>query len=269
MGFDLDRIGGQRALDALVDEMLSAGEEALRLYRAGAANRTKKKPDSSPVTEADEAVEKRLLAFIHDRWPDVDFLGEETGESGDGNAEMRWVVDPIDGTRAFIRGIPTWSILVGLEHRGVPVVGAAYMPAGRDLFVAVQGHGAWDNGRPIRQLSQIAAVEDAVVTHGALSQFTDLQLGHLLPRLGKKTYTQRGFADFDGYRQLLRGHVDAMIDPGVAPWDICPAAVLVREAGGRLTSLGGDDTIHGGSSVASNGVLHDALIELLAAPREA
>lgn len=269
MGFDLDRIGGQKALDALVAEMLSAGEEALRLYRAGAANRTKKKPDRSPVTEADEAVEKRLRAFLTQRWPDAGFLGEETGSAGAGDEELRWVVDPIDGTRAFIRGIPTWSILVGLEHLGEPVVGVAYMPAGRDLFVAVQGGGAWDNGRPIEGLSRIAAVEDAVVTHGALSQFTDLQLGHLLPRLGKKTYTQRGFADFDGYRQLLRGHVDAMIDPGVAPWDICPAAVLVREAGGRLTSLSGEHTIHGGSSVASNAELHEGLIALLAPPAEA
>ncbi len=265
MGFDLDRIGGPRALDALVDEVLAAGDEALRLYRAGAANRTKQKPDRSPVTEADEAVERRLRAFLAERYPEHGFLGEETGGAG-ADAALRWVVDPIDGTRAFIRGIPTWSILVGLEHEGEPVVGVAYLPAGHDLFVAVRGHGAWDNGRPITALSRVAAVEEAVVTHGALSQFTDLGLGYLLPRLGKGTYTQRGFADFDGYRQLLRGRVDAMVDPGVAPWDICPAAVLVREAGGRLTSLDGHDTIHGGGSVASNGAVHDGLLALLQAP---
>ncbi|MGE0789648.1 MAG: inositol monophosphatase [Sandaracinaceae bacterium] len=268
MGFDIGRIGGRRALDELIDRVLAAGDEALRLYRAGAANRTKKKPDRSPVTEADEAVEKMLGEFLRGRYPELGFLGEETGASGEANASLRWVVDPIDGTRAFIRGIPTWSILVGLEHEGRPVVGIAYMPAGRDLFVGIDGEGAYDNGRPVFQLSEVSDLPNAVVTHGALSQFTDLQLGHLLPRLGKHTYTQRGFADFDGYRQLLRGRVDAMIDPGVAPWDICPAAVLVREAGGRLTSLSGEETIHGHGAVASNGLLHDELIALLNAEEE-
>jgi histidinol-phosphatase len=266
--FDLDRIGGRRALVDLVDEVLSAGEEALRLYRQGAAERMKKKPDRSPVTEADEAVERRLLKYLQKRYPEAAFLGEETGGAGPADAGLRWVVDPIDGTRAFIRGIPTWSILVGLEADGVPVLGLAYMPAAEDLFVAVTGDGARGNGRPL-SVSGVEALADATVSHGALSQFTDLQLGHLLPRLGQSTYTQRGFADFDGYRQLLCGRVDAMIDPGVAAWDICAAAVIVREAGGRLTDFGGEDTIHGGGAVASNGVIHDALLELLAAPPDA
>jgi histidinol-phosphatase len=261
--FDLDRIGGRRALAQLVDEVLAAGDEAMRLYRNGVANRTKKKPDRSPVTEADEAVEKRLSMYLRKRYPEAGFLGEETGSAGPSEAGLRWVVDPIDGTRAFIRGIPTWSILVGLEAEGRPVLGVAYMPASEDLFVGVQGEGAWGNGRPLR-VSQVDALADCAVTHGALSQFTDLQLGHLLPRLGQRTYTQRGFSDFDGYRQLLFGRVDAMIDPGVAPWDVCAAAILVREAGGRLTSLEGEETIHGGGALTSNGAVHDALLDLVA-----
>ena len=126
--------------------------------------------------------------------------------------------------------------------------------------------GAWGNGRPLR-VSQVDALEDCAVTHGALSQFTDLQIGDLLPLLGQRTYTQRGFADFDGYRQLLKGRVDAMIDPGVAAWDICAAAVLVREAGGRLTSLDGEDTIHGGGAIASNGAVHESLVRLIDSAR--
>lgn len=263
MGFDLDRIGGRRAFGELVDEVLAAGEEASRLYRNGVANRTRRKPDRSPVTEADEAVERRLSAYLRRRFPEAGFLGEETGSAGPSEAGLRWVVDPIDGTRAFIRGIPTWSILVGLEAEGKPVLGVAYMPAAEDLFFAVEGEGAWGNGRPLA-VSRVDALEDCAVTHGALSQFTDLQLGHLLPRLGERTYTQRGFSDFDGYRQLLLGRVDAMIDPGVAPWDICAAYVLVREAGGKLTSLAGEDTIHAGTSLATNGAVHDALLALLA-----
>lgn len=263
--FDMDRIGGRAALVELVDEVLAAGEEALRLYRAGAANRSKRKPDRSPVTEADETVEKRLSMYLRKRYPEAGFLGEETGAAGPSEAGLRWVVDPIDGTRAFIRGIPTWSILVGLEADGRPVLGVAYMPGDDDLFIAIDGEGAWGNGRPLH-VSRVDSLDDAVVSHGALSQFTDLQLGHLLPRLGQRTYTQRGFADFDGYRQLLLGRLDAMVDPGVAPWDICAAAVLVREAGGRLTDLEGDETIHGGGALASNGAVHDALLALLAEP---
>ncbi|MFK7990514.1 MAG: inositol monophosphatase [Sandaracinaceae bacterium] len=265
MAFDLDRIGGPTALAALIDETLAAGEDALHLYRAGAANRTKVKPDRSPVTEADEAVEKRLLKYLQKRYPEAAFLGEETGAAGPSEAGLRWVVDPIDGTRAFIRGIPTWSILIGLEAEGVPVVGIAYMPADDDLYVAVDGQGATANGRSLR-VSNVASLADACISHGALAQFTDLDLGHVLPRLGERTYTQRGFADFDGYRQLLRGRVDAMIDPGVAPWDICPAAVMVREAGGQLTSLAGEPTIHAGGAIASNGQMHDALVNLVAEP---
>lgn len=263
MSFDLDRIGGRRAFSALLEEVLAAGDEARQLYRSGVANRTRKKPDRSPVTEADEAVEKRLSSYLRKRYPEAAFLGEETGSSGPSEAGLRWVVDPIDGTRAFIRGIPTWSILVGLEAEGRPVLGVAYMPAAEDLFVGIEGEGAWANGRPL-QVSQVDTLADCAVTHGALSQFTDLQLGHLLPRLGESTYTQRGFSDFDGYRQLLYGRVDAMIDPGVAPWDICAAAVLVREAGGKLTSISGEETIHGGSCLASNGAVHAALVSLLA-----
>jgi len=266
MSFDLDRIGGRAALGELVDEVLAAGEEALRLYKNGVADRTREKPNRSPVTEADEAVERRLSMYLRKRYPEAAFLGEETGSSGPSQAGLRWVVDPIDGTRAFIRGIPTWSILVGLEADGAPVLGIAYMPAAGDLFTAVAGEGAWGNGRPL-SVSKVDSLAEAAVSHGALAQFTDLQLGYLLPRLGEHTYTQRGFADFDGYRQLLWGRVDAMIDPGVAPWDICAAAVIVREAGGRLTSLDGEDTIHGGGAVASNGAVHDALIALLAGER--
>lgn len=262
MSFDLDRIGGRRALGELVDEVLASGEEALRLYESGVADRMRKKPNESPVTEADEAVERRLSMYLRKRYPDAAFLGEETGRSGPSEAGLRWVVDPIDGTRAFIRGIPTWSILVGLEADGVPALGIAYLPAAGDLFVAVRGEGAWGNGRPL-SVSKVDSLADATVSHGALAQFTEQKLDHLLPRLAEHTYTQRGFADFDGYRQLLWGRVDAMIDPGVSPWDICATAVIVREAGGRLTSLTGEETIHGSGAVASNGAVHDALIELL------
>lgn len=257
--FDLDRIGGRRALDALVDAAVQAGDEARRMFERGQAH-VETKPDRSPVTLADKMVEERLRAFLAREHPRVGFLGEETGQSGPVGA-MRFVLDPIDGTRAFVRGLDTWSVLLGLEADGVPSVGVAYMPAAGDLFVAVRGGGAYDNGRACR-VSRVGLLADATITHGVVAQFTDNGLGALLPRLAERA-SARGLSDFDGYRQLLRGRVDAMIDPGVKAWDLCAPAVLVREAGGRLTSLGGDETIHGGSAIATNGLIHDELVALL------
>lgn len=269
--FDLDRIGGHRALAELITAVLEAGEKAVDLYRSGAANRVQRKPDRSPVTEADQAVERHLRAFCQSRFEGVAFVGEEDGESGETDTEMRFIVDPIDGTRAFIRGMDTWSVLVGLEAAAPdapqgaprqPVVGIALMPATGDLFVAYAGGGAFDNGRPCR-LSHVDTLEHAVLSHGGLNQFTDAGRGPLLLKMAEKSYTQRGFADFDGYRQLLRGRVDGMIDPGVTPWDLCPSAVLVTEAGGRFTDFRGRYSIHGGAGLASNGHIHGALLDLV------
>ena len=257
--FDLDRIGGRRALDALVDVIVEAGGEARRMFERGQAH-VETKPDRTPVTLADKMIEDRVRAYLARAHPSAGFLGEETGASGPSGV-LRFVLDPIDGTRAFVRGLDTWSVLCGLEADGVPVLGVAYLPAAGDLFVGVMGGGAYDNGRACR-VSSVTSLADATITHGVVAQFTDHGHPALLPRLAASAST-RGLSDFDGYRQLLRGKVDAMIDPGVKPWDLCAAAVLVREAGGRLTSLGGEDTIHGGSGLASNAKIHDELVALI------
>jgi histidinol-phosphatase len=259
--FDLGRIGGRATLDALLDEIVAAGEDALVAFRGGAASRVQTKVDRSPVTEADEAVERRLRAFLAARVPEAGFLGEESGSGGDGRA-LRFVVDPIDGTRSFLRGLSSWTILVGLEADGEPVLGVAYFPASGDLYWGVRGHGAYGNGRPLR-VSKVPTLDAALVCHGSLQQFTGAGVAPLLPRLAEGTYTQRGLSDFDGYRQVLEGRADAMIDPGVQPWDTIVGAVLVREAGGRFSSMSGEDTIHGGSALASNGLVHDAVLALL------
>jgi histidinol phosphatase-like enzyme (inositol monophosphatase family) len=262
MSFDLDLIGGMHAVRELIDEVLAGGEDALSAFRAGVAARTRLKQDRSPVTEADESVEKRLRAFIARRFPAAAFVGEETGTAGAADARLRFFVDPIDGTRAFVRGIPTWSVLVGLEHDGQPVLGIAFMPAAGDLFVAVRGQGAFANGRPIH-LSTTERLSDATVCHGLVGDFARAGASAALPRLVDGVMTLRGHHDFDGYRQLLLGRADAMVDPGTTPWDLCAPAAIVTEAGGRLTSPAGTGTIHGGGGMASNGLIHDALVELL------
>ena len=255
-------LGGRSAFDDLIDAILRAGELAISLYRAGASERAEKKPDRSPVTEADRAVEVAIARVVEQRFPNAAFFGEETGGERSRVTGLRFVVDPIDGTRAFLRGMPSWSILVGIEYDGEPIAGVAYMPALGDLFTAVQGEGAYANGRPIR-LSRVSKLEDALVCHGGLAQFTDDGRESALGKLARATYTQRGLADFASYRALLLGQADAVIDPAVQPYDVAAAAAILREAGGQLTSLTGEPTIYGPGALASNGCLHAELVELL------
>ncbi len=258
--FDIDRIGGSRALRALQDVVVGAGDAAMEHFRHGVV--PDKKPDRSPVTAADREVEKAIRGFVLSEFPRAEFFGEETGTHGN-NPDLRFVVDPIDGTRAFVRGLPTWSVLLGIEVGGTPVVGMAYMPAAEDFFLGVRGHGATHNGKPVH-VSKVGPLKNATVTHGCLQQFTESGFAAALVRLADSTDSARGFPDFDGYRQVLLGRSDAMIDPGVKPYDICAAAVLIREAGGRLTSMTGEETIYGGTAIASNGVIHDELVAALA-----
>jgi histidinol-phosphatase len=258
-GFDIERIGGLGALRALEDVVVRAGDAAMKHFRQGVV--AEKKPDRSPVTAADREVERTIREHVLTVHPQAEFFGEETGRHGD-NPELRFIVDPIDGTRAFVRGWPTWSVLLGIEAGGVPVIGVAYMPATGDLFSAVQGLGATHNGAPIR-VSRVRPLADATVTHGCLQQFTETGSRDALIALAGACDSARGFPDFDGYRQVLLGRSDAMVDPGVQPYDLCAPAVLIREAGGRLTSFDGRDTIYGGNAIASNGVIHDELVAAL------
>lgn len=258
-GFDITRIGGPEGLRALEDIARRAGDAALKHFRRGIV--AEKKPDRSPVTVADREAEQIIRDYVVSAYPDAGFLGEETG-TREGSTGLRFIVDPIDGTRAFVRGWSTWSVLLGIEAEGEPVVGIAYMPADDDFFVAVQGEGATHNGNPVR-VSKIGPLADATVTHGGLQQFTMTGVGEALIRLSEASDIARGCPDFDGYRQILLGRSDAMVDPGVQPYDICAPAVLIREAGGRFTSFRGEETIYGGGAIASNGIIHDELVAAL------
>lgn len=261
--FDIDRIGGSPALRALCDLVVATGDTARKHFDRGVVAETK--PDRSPVTLADREAEDTIRDAVLQRYPTAEFFGEETGRHGD-NAALRFILDPIDGTRAFVRGLPTWSVLLGIETVGEPVVGIAYMPAAGDLFVGVRGHGATHNGAPVR-VSGVLDLADATIMLGSLQQFTETGAGDVLPRIARATDSARGYPDFDGYRQVLLGRADAMVDPGVKPYDVCAAAVLVREAGGRFSSMSGENTIYGGSGIASNGAIHDALVAAIAGTR--
>jgi len=264
--FDMDLIGGRRGLAELVDVVVQAGQHALALFKQGAASTMQLKADQSPVTEADKAVERHLRAWIESRLPQAGILGEEEEERV-GTAEgVRFVIDPIDGTRAFIRGLDSWSVLVGVEYRATPCVGVAYLPAKDEIFVGVLGHGATGNGRTLR-VSETARLDRSLIMHGGANQFAQSFRGALLDAVAESTFTQRCLGDFLNFRALLLGQADGLIEAEVKPWDLCAPAVLVREAGGILTSSRGEHSIYGGDVVAGNAAIHPQLLALWPKPR--
>lgn len=211
------------------------------------------KPDRTPVTEADRAVETELRAILARERPRDAILGEEEGELGSG--PRRWVIDPIDGTRNYSRGVPVWATLIALEEDGRVAVGVVSAPALHRRWWAARGSGAHANGDRVH-VSAIRRIEDAVLSF-ALEQ--------PLPGLAKHAWHARGYGDFWSHMLVAEGAVDGAIDAvGVSVWDLAALQVIVEEAGGRVTQLDGSPTRHLGSVVSSNGLLHDEFLSALA-----
>jgi len=235
-------------------ELADAADE-ITLSRFRAADlRVETKPDRTPVTEADRAVEEELRRLLGEHRPGHRIVGEELGATGDGDAP-RWIVDPIDATKNYLRGIPLFATLIALEQE-VAVVSA---PALGRRWWAERGRGAYCDGRRL-EVSRVEHVEDAVVTYTSLHGFDDRFLAVL-----DRCWAPRGFGDFWQYMLLAEGAVDACVESVANHWDLAAPKLIVEEAGGRFTDLSGADRADGGSALASNGVLHDALLEALRA----
>jgi histidinol-phosphatase len=250
------------ALQAAVAAARTAGGIALR-YFSGAFAVTLK-ADRTPVTEADRAAEEAIVTQLRTAFPDVGFLGEEFG--AEGPQGRRWIIDPIDGTRNFVRGIPYWATLIALEEEGEVTVGVVHAPATGDLLWAERGRGAFANGTPLR-VSDVDRLEEATLVHSSLGYLRQLDGGRYwdgFVRLVDRTATQRGFGDYLAYTFVLRGQAELMVECDVKPWDLAPFQILFEEAGGRLTDFAGRATIYSGSVLASNGRLHAEARGLLA-----
>jgi histidinol-phosphatase len=254
---------GRRALSSAIDPDLAFAHEladladSLSLPRFRAADlRVDEKPDLTPVSDADRAVEEALRAAIAERRPGEGFLGEEGGGE---EADTRWVVDPIDGTRNFVRGIPIWATLVALEREGRSVVGVASAPALRQRWWAARGEGAHRDDSRIH-VSAIRRIEDATfcytsvrdfARHGVLDRFLDL---------AERSWVERGFGDFWMHMLVAEGAADAAVECGPYRWDMAPVEVIVEEAGGRFSGLDGRPHESGGPALSSNGLLHDEVV---------
>lgn len=227
---------------------------ALAHFRRGVA--VEWKPDASPVTVADREAEAAIFAVIRDAYPDHALLGEESGAHAGG--DVRWIVDPIDGTRGFVNGGSCWGPLIALEAGGKLVVGALALPVTGELYVAARGLGCW-RGRDRVVLSRTARWQDATLSLGELRRIGDRIGWERLRELASTCLSARSFGDVGAAVMLLSGRADAWIEAGVSPWDVAPQQVLVEEAGGRTTDL--SDAKSG--LLATNGALHDHVLAIL------
>jgi histidinol-phosphatase len=218
------------------------------------------KPDLSPVTEADRAAEQVLRKRIGDERPGQGVIGEEFGADRLGN--VRWILDPIDGTKNYLRGVPVWATLIALEREGRVEVGVVSAPALQRRWWAARGQGAFVNGRPIR-VSRVADLSDAVLSYASLGSWEQHGLGEQFLTLARGCWRTRAFGDFWSHMLVAEGAADLAVEPEVALWDLAAPQVIVEEAGGRFTDLAGTPTPAGGSVVSSNGLLHDRVLATL------
>ena len=249
----------QRALDAAVDAARAAGRIALKYFRGGFE--VAKKPDDTPVTQADREAEQAIVEILGRAFPDCGVLGEEFG--GRGTKEVRWIIDPIDGTKNFVRGIGIWATLIALEERGEVTVGVIHNPVTAELYTARRGAGACLNGARIR-VSDVGELHQSSFVHAGLGVVRKSGYWDGFVRLIDATDRQRGFGDYLGYGLVAEGKAEVYLEVDLKPWDVAPVKILVEEAGGRLTDFGGQPTIYNGTVLASNGRLHAEALRLLA-----
>ena len=221
------------------------------------------KADKSPVTEADVETEKTIRAILAARFPAHGFYGEETGSSGL-DAEYVWIVDPIDGTKAFVREYPMFSTQIALMHKGELIVGVSSAPVYGELAFAEIGVGAWLNDEPIR-VSNVGEIEAAALSTGNLKTLATGPQWPAFGRLVGRLSRIRGYGDFLHYHLLASGRIDAVVESDVNVLDVGACAVIVEAAGGRFTSLdGGTFGIDGRTVLATNGRLHQPVLDALA-----
>ncbi|HYM51159.1 MAG TPA: inositol monophosphatase family protein [Candidatus Limnocylindrales bacterium] len=238
----------------------AADRLAMRWFRREL--QAERKPDRTFVTEADRAIERELRERIQRAYPRHGVLGEEYAqEPGDG--ETRWIIDPIDATHSYLRGIPAFATLLALEQAGEVVLGVISAPAMGQRWHALRGQGAFCGTRPIH-VSSIDALAESQVFYASRTAFTELGAEAGFDAVVAQTWRDRGFGDFWGYALVAEGCGEAMMEPELQPWDLAAPLCIVEEAGGRLTDFRGRRTYAGGNALASNGRLHDLILELLA-----
>jgi histidinol-phosphatase len=258
------RVMVSNELQAALDAAAAAAEVIRAHYGRGIGVRIK--PDTSPVTEADELAEEAIRGILSTRFPAFGFYGEESGQH-DMDAAAIWIVDPIDGTKCFVREIPFFSTQIALWRGGRAVLGVSSAPVYGELAWAEEGAGAFLNGRPIR-VSNIHELSHATVSTGNTKSLARSPAWLGLGRLVERAYTTRGYGDFVHYHLLARGALEIVIESDLNIYDIAALTVIIREAGGHVTDLAGKAVgLTTDSVLASNGPLHSEVCAMLSGAR--
>ena len=244
-------------LDFATDAAWQAGRITLRYFQAGVE--VEQKADESPVTAADREAEEKLRALIAARFPDDGIVGEEHGEEP-GTTGRRWIVDPIDGTKSFVHGVPLYGVLVGVEVDGDPAVGVVHFPALNEMICAGTGLGCMWNGRAVR-VSDVSNMKDATVL---LTDFVHLHgRDRAIARICSQAKLVRGWGDCYGYMLVATGRAEVVLDPVMNVWDCAALAPILREAGGTFTTWSGEATIWGEEAIGTNGALFEDVMRLI------
>jgi len=249
-----------RYLDVALEAAFAAGRRTLAYFQTPLD--VERKADDSPVTIADREAETLLRERLERAFPDHGIVGEEFGASRPG-ASHQWYLDPIDGTKSFVRGVPLYGVLVGLEIEGRVEVGVAHFPALGDTVAAASGGGTRWNGRRVT-VRAAAALDDAFVGFTDAASFARHGRARAWHEVQARSAYRPGWSDAYGHALVASGRLDAMLDPVMHAWDCGPFPVLLREAGGRFGAWDGRETIHGGEAVSCSAALWPALAPLLA-----
>ena len=220
------------------------------------------KSDNSPVTIADRSTEEWLRAEIGRRFPNDGIVGEEYGTK-EGSSGRRWILDPIDGTRSFIHGVPLYGVMIGVENDGEMMGGAIYVPPLNEMVVAVRGQGCYWNGRRA-SVSVKSKLEEATICTSDIMHHYEHNKGAGWDALCRRVALVRTWGDCFGYIMVATGRADVMLDAVMSPWDIAALQPIIEEAGGRLTDYEGNTGIYGKDSIGSNGLLHDEVLKIVA-----
>ncbi|MEN9309843.1 MAG: hypothetical protein RL173_3775 [Fibrobacterota bacterium] len=250
-----------KELDLALSLVKAAEEPILSRYQKKIA--VVKKRDNTPVTEADREAEALVRRILAEKRPEHGVIGEEHGVHLP-EARFKWVVDPIDGTKAFIHGVPLFGTLLALLDNGKPVVGVIHMPALGESVWAAKGHGAFHNGAPCR-VSGVTELSDALLCDGSALTVSRSAWGKAWMEMRGEAGVSRGWGDCYGHFLVACGRAEAMLDPIVSIWDVAPMGVILAEAGGRFSAVDGSDSIEAGNGLSSNGHLHGQIVARLKA----
>ena len=224
------------------------------------AQKVSYKADGSPVTPSDKAAETLIRKLITKKYPEHGIIGEEF-EKVNPKAKYQWVIDPIDGTKDYIRGVPIWQTLVALLENGKPIIGVAYFPVLKEIFTAERNKGTFLNGKRTK-VSNVKILKKAYLSHDSISHFEKINKSKNLLEITKTVQTKRGFGTF-GLNLLLKGKIDIILNPHGAIHDFAAPSILVEEAGGKFSDFSGKNSINSGSAVCTNGYLHNEVVKLL------